>query len=62
MDNLVTSNMPKTDEASSEIVAKEGKLPLRHSPAAHVLTNSDLEDEECDIDNSGNGNSGGESI
>jgi len=31
MDNLVISNMPKTDDATSEIVAKEGRLPLRHS-------------------------------
>ena len=64
MDNLVISDMPKTADDSSEIVAKEGRLPLRHSPAAHVLTNNDLEDvEECGIENnSGNGNSGGESI
>jgi hypothetical protein len=53
MHNLVISNMPKSADNSSEIVAKEGSLALRHSPAAHVLTNNDLEDvEECGIENS----------
>ena len=33
MDNLVISNMPKTGDATSEIVAKAERLPLRHSPA-----------------------------
>ena len=62
--NLVISNMPKSVDNSSEIVAKEGRLALRHSPAAHVLTNNDLEDvEECGIEyNSGNGNSVDESL
>jgi hypothetical protein len=66
MDNLIISdtlgNQNNTD--NSEIVAKEGRLALKHSSAAHVFTNNDLEDvEECGIENnSGSGNSGGESI
>jgi hypothetical protein len=64
MDNLVISDMPKTTDDSSEIVANEGRLALRHSSAAHVFTNNDLEDvEECGIENySDSGNSGGESL
>jgi hypothetical protein len=53
MDNLVISE-PKTTDESSEKVAKEGALSLTHSPAAHVLTNDDLEDiDSCN---------GGESV
>ena len=44
MDNLVISDIPKTTDESSEKVAEEGALSLIHSPAAHVLTNDDLED------------------
>ncbi|MGA9153699.1 MAG: hypothetical protein WBZ36_24215 [Candidatus Nitrosopolaris sp.] len=44
MDNLIISDVPKTIDYSSEIDAKEGRLSLRHSPAAHVFTNNDVED------------------
>ena len=46
MDNLVISDTPKTGDANSEVVAREGGLKLGHSRAAHVLTNNDLEDIE----------------
>ena len=47
--NLVIPNIPKSADKRSEIVAKEGRLALRHSPAAHVLTNNDLEDIDSNI-------------
>ena len=59
MDNLVISDIPKTTDDSSEIVVKEGRLALRHSSAAHVLTNDDLEDTDC---RGSSGNSRGESV
>jgi hypothetical protein len=57
MDNLVIPDMPKTVDERFEIVAKEGRLGLRHSSAAHVLTNDDLDDIDS---SSSTGNSGGE--
>jgi hypothetical protein len=63
MDNLVISDTPKTTDERSEIVANEGRLALRHSSAAHVLNNNELEDASHRIENnSGSGNSGGESV
>lgn len=59
MDNLVISDTPKTTDERSERVANEERLPLRHSSAAHVLTNDDLED----FDSRGSSdNSRGESV
>ncbi len=59
MGNLVISDMVKTTDGSSELVDQEIRLVLKHSSAAHVFTNNDLEDvEECSIENK----SGGESI
>jgi hypothetical protein len=54
MDNLIISDTP-TNTPSSEIVAREGGSKLVHSPAAHVLTNNDLEEiEDRGIENSSN--------
>ena len=64
MDNLIISdtlrNQNNTD--SSEIVAKEGRLALKHASAAVVVTNNDLEDiEDRGIENNTSSSSGGES-
>jgi hypothetical protein len=61
MDNLVISDALKTTD-SCEIVAKEGRIALRHSSAAQVLNNDDVEDvEDADVE-SRSINSGGESV
>ena len=59
MDNSIISDIITDNK-------ERGRLTLRHSSAAHVITNNDLEDiEDRGIENnssSSSGNSGGESV
>jgi hypothetical protein len=62
----LTSDASVTSVDSSEIIAAnkniEKRLTLRHSPAAVVVTNNDLEDiEDRGIENRSTSSSGGES-
>jgi hypothetical protein len=64
--NLTSDASVASDDSSVIITDNKSieKIVLKHSSAAHVFTNNDLEDvEEHGIENnSGSGNSGGESL
>lgn len=62
LDNLIISDTTKAVCNPTNEEIEQRRLTLRHSSAAHVLTNNDLEDiEDKGIENSSNtsSNSGG---